>query len=282
MNERNTRPRLKWHMLRRRKSDAPFLRENLVAALRAGAACEVDLNFTADGHALCLHDATLDRETTGHGRVADVTRAEVERLRQRSPSGAVRATAPLFLEEVVDTVRSIGVAAPALVQLDVKTRAQALTRAACERFAQTLRDDADAFIASAYEWGTVRRLVDATAALHAGFDPLVFYPRTFDLAADTYRAIAARTLATAPGASIYYLEARLILAALERGVNLVQEVGVTGARVDAWTIDPEFPNLRNALQRLIQAGVAQITTNDPEQLTSILAPIAAEIATASH
>jgi len=276
MNERNPTPRLKWHMLRRRRSDAPFLRENLVAALHAGAACEVDLNFTADGHALCLHDATLDRETSGQGRVADATRAEIERLRQRSPTGAVLTTAPLFLDEVVDIAQSIGVAEPALVQLDVKTRAQALTRDACERLARTIGDGADTFIASAYEWDTVRRLVDATAGLHAGFDPLVFYPRTFDLAAEAYRAIAARTLATAPGASIYYLEARLILAALERGVNLVHEVGVTGARVDAWTIDPEFPNLRDALRRLVHAGVAQITTNDPEQL----APIIAESATA--
>ena len=116
--------------------------------------------------------------------------------------------------------------------------------------------------------------------LHAGFDPLAFYPRSFDLDADGYREIAARTLTTAPGASIYYLEARLILEALRRGVNLVHEVGVTGAHIDAWTIDAEFPNLRDALQRLIHAGVAQITTNDPEQLTSILAPIVAENTTA--
>src|SRR6185503_11718058 len=66
--------RLKWHMLRRRKSDAPFLRENLVAALKIGAACEVDIAFTADGHALCLHDPSLDRETTGRGLVATTTR----------------------------------------------------------------------------------------------------------------------------------------------------------------------------------------------------------------
>lgn len=78
-----TAPRVKWHMLRRQKSDAAFLRENLVAALEIGAACEVDIVFTADGHALCLHDRTLDRETTGHGRVADMTRAETERLHQR-------------------------------------------------------------------------------------------------------------------------------------------------------------------------------------------------------
>jgi hypothetical protein len=40
--------RLKWHMLRRRKSDAPFLRENLVAALKDGAACEVGAGARVD------------------------------------------------------------------------------------------------------------------------------------------------------------------------------------------------------------------------------------------
>ncbi len=186
--------------------------------------------------------------------------------------------APLFLDEVTATVASIGVAAPALVQLDVKTRAQALTTAACEQFRSTLDGCADAFIASAYEWEAVARLVAATPGLHAGFDPLAFYPRTFDLDADAFRAIAARTLSTAPRASIYYLEARLILAALERGVNLVREVGVAGARVDAWTIDPEFPNLHDALRRILDAGVAQITTNDPERL----GPIVTQIATAAR
>ncbi len=274
MNARNPTPRLKWHMLRRRKSDAPFQRENLVAALRAGAACEVDLTFTADGHALCLHDSILDRETTGHGRVADATRAEIEQLRQRSPTGAVLTTRPLFLDEVCATVASVGVAAMALVQLDVKARAQTLNAAACETFARALGDGADAFIASAYDWDVVARLVAASRGLHAGFDPLLFYPRSFDLDADAYRAIAARTLATAPGASIYYLEAKLILAALERGVNLVREVTVAGARVDAWTVDPEFPDLHGALQRLLDAGVAQITTNDPEQLGPIVTQIA--------
>lgn len=274
MNVRNRTPRLKWHMLRRRKSDAPFQRENLVAALRAGAACEVDLTFTADGHALCLHDSTLDRETTGHGRVADATRAEIERLRQRSPTGAVLTEQPLFLDEVCATVASVGVAAPALVQLDVKARAHTLNAATCETFARALGDGTDSFIASAYDWDAVARLVAASRGLHAGFDPLLFYPRSFDLDTDAYRAIAARTLATAPDASIYYLEARLILAALERGVNLVREVTVAGACVDAWTVDPEFPDLPTALKRLLDAGVAQITTNDPERLGPIVAQIA--------
>ncbi|MBK7471344.1 MAG: hypothetical protein IPI73_12670 [Betaproteobacteria bacterium] len=117
-------------MLRRRKSDPPFLRENLATALQDGVACEVDLAFTADGHALCVHDSTLDRETTGHGPVAEVTRAQVERLVQRGSDGKGLGSAPLFLDEIVATVRESGVRAPALVQLDVKAPAGALTRTA--------------------------------------------------------------------------------------------------------------------------------------------------------
>jgi glycerophosphoryl diester phosphodiesterase len=268
-------PRLKWHMLRRRKSDAPFMRENLAAALHSGAACEVDIVFTADGHALCLHDQTLDRETTGRGPVANMTRAAIERLRQRDPDGAALDTAPLFLDEVVAFTTAIGVAAPALVQLDVKARARALTPVALERIARVLEGSSDAFIASAYEWAAVSRLVAAAPGLHAGFDPLTFYPRSFALDAEGFRGIAARTLATAPGASIYYLEAKLIIAALERGVDLVREVTGAGALVDAWTIDADHPELAHVLRRLIDVGCHQITSNDPEHLAGVIAGITA-------
>jgi glycerophosphoryl diester phosphodiesterase len=257
-------------MLRRRKSDAPFLRENLMAALRIGAACEVDLQFTLDGHAVCLHDSMLDRETTGHGRVADTMRGAIERLRQRAPDGAPLQSTPLFLDEVTATVRATGVAAPALVQLDVKTRGAALAPEALERLSRLLDGAADAFIASAYEWAAVQHVVAAAPGMHAGFDPLAFYSRSFDLDADGYRAIAARTLTTAPGASVYYLEARLILEALRRGVNLVYEVGATGAQVDAWTIDADLPRLDDVLRSLIRAGVHQITSNDPEHLSRLI------------
>jgi glycerophosphoryl diester phosphodiesterase len=266
-------PRVKWHMLRRRKSDAAFMRENLAAALHVGAACEVDIVFTADGYALCLHDRTLDRETTGHGRVADTTRAEIECLHQRGSDGAALDSVPLFLDEVVRAVSVIGVKAPALVQLDIKTHARALTRVALEHFARVLRDNTDAFIASAYEWETVQRVVAAAPGLHAGFDPLAFYPRSFALDAAGFREVAVRTRATAPDASIYYLEARLILAALERGVDLVREMSGAGALIDAWTIDADYPQLADVLQQLIRIGCHQITSNEPERLAGIIEAI---------
>ena len=267
-------PRLKWHMLRRRKSDPPFLRENLVAALRAGAACEVDVQLSRDGHALCLHDRTFDRETTGSGRVAHATRSEIERLRQRAPDGAPLQSPPLFVEEVVGAVTDLGVTGRAIVQLDVKVRAAEWSPAALDRLSTLLGGRADAFIASAYDWGAIEAIVGAVPGLHAGYDPLALYPRSFALDADGFRAVASRMRAIAPSASIYYLEAQLVLAALDRGVNLVEAVARDGAQVDAWTIDADHPQLETVLRRLVEAGVHQITSNDPEHLTAIVGDLA--------
>ena len=131
--------------------------KNLVAALRAGAACEVDLTFTADGHALCLHDATL---TARRPDTAVLRRDACHDSNNSANECYWRGVNDysLFLDEVCDTVASVGVAAPALVQLDVKARAQALSVATCETFARTLGNRTDAFIASAYDWDAVTRL----------------------------------------------------------------------------------------------------------------------------
>lgn len=263
-------PRLKWHMLRRRKTDAAFQRENLAAALRNGAACEVDVVLTSDGHALCLHDLTLDRETTGQGPVAAATRATIERCRQRGPDGAALVAAPLFLDEVAAAVAAHGAVAPASVQLDVKVAAQALTTGVLDRIAGVLGHHADAFIASAYDWQTVQCLVAAAPGVRTGFDPLDFYPRSLQLDAEGFQSIAARTLEAAPNASMYYLEASLILAALEWGVDLVHEVTGAGAQVDAWTVDADHPHVSDVLRRLIDLGCHQITTNDPQRLARII------------
>lgn len=268
-------PRLKWHMLRRRKSDPAHLRANLEAALRAGAACEVDIVFTADGHAVCLHDLALDRETTGSGPVAAQTRAAIERLRQRGADGAPLDSPPLFLDEVVDSVRRIVVAAPALVQLDVKPPASDLTPAALAGIAVTLGAEADAFVAGGYDWSVIEAIRRAVPGLHAGFDPLAFYPRSFALDAAQFQALGARARRTAPDASIYYLEATLVLAALDKGVDLVAAVSGGGARVDAWTIDADRPDLPNVLRRLVEVGCGQITSNDPDALGPILEEMAA-------
>ncbi|MBI1313580.1 hypothetical protein GC176_19995 [bacterium] len=63
-------------------SDRP---ENTIAstlrAIETGAtAVEVDVRTTSDGHLVLLHDATLDRTTSGSGKVNDLTFADVRKL----------------------------------------------------------------------------------------------------------------------------------------------------------------------------------------------------------
>ncbi|WP_066069616.1 glycerophosphodiester phosphodiesterase [Neobacillus soli] len=41
---------------------------------------ETDLHITKDGHLVAIHDPTVDRTTNGHGRVADMTLKEIQKL----------------------------------------------------------------------------------------------------------------------------------------------------------------------------------------------------------
>lgn len=256
-------PRLKWHRLRRRAGDPAFARANLRPGLEAGAAIEIDLVVTGDGHFLCIHDQMLDRETTGRGPVRAATRAEIEKLGQRGNAGEPLETSPLFFDEVVAEVRSVGADDGGLVQIDLKEPGERLSEAEVGSLAALLGADARRFVVSGTEWEPVQRLVRAAPGLRFGFDPLRFYRDGLPQDAGGFEAIAARTLATAPGAGIYYLEARLVLAALGCGVDLVGLVRREGAEVDAWTLDPTTPGLEETLRALLRVGCDQITTNDP-------------------
>jgi len=58
--------------------------ENTLAGFRACLGLRVgfewDVRRTKDGQLVCLHDETVDRTTSGKGRLADLTLAELRRL----------------------------------------------------------------------------------------------------------------------------------------------------------------------------------------------------------
>ncbi|MGA7607078.1 MAG: glycerophosphodiester phosphodiesterase family protein, partial [Anaerolineales bacterium] len=50
-------------------------------ALSQGAdAIELDVNLSADGEVVIIHDSTVDRTTNGHGRVAQLSLTELRSL----------------------------------------------------------------------------------------------------------------------------------------------------------------------------------------------------------
>lgn len=62
---------------------------------------EVDLQMTKDSVLVVMHDETLDRTTTGSGKVSDYSLTDLQLLRLRSPIGVVTREKIPTLEEVL-------------------------------------------------------------------------------------------------------------------------------------------------------------------------------------
>jgi glycerophosphoryl diester phosphodiesterase len=240
--------RLKWHKLRQRASDPPFARANLRAGLAAGASLEVDLRRLACGAFVCLHDALLESETMGQGRVAGIDAAAIGRLEMRDAPGE----RPLLLDGLAAVVRAGPCAPDALVQLDLKDgEIEAASRAI---FAEALNDVAGHLILSGCDWDAVRRLGGAMPGLALGYDP---YDDGGDDPAEAMRAIRER----ASEADTIYLHRDLVRTAQEQGDPLVVRLRAHGHRVDCWTIDYGSPDAVANIRAAIAAGCDQITTN---------------------
>lgn len=259
--------RLKWHKLRRAADMPAHDRRSLAEGVAAGALMEVDLQLTADDHWVCLHDATLDAETTGTGPVAGTTRKAIERLRQRDQSGAPLATPPLFLDELLQHLARH--ATGARLQLDLKLDGRSIEGLARARFGAAVAPQAVLVDIGAHDWQAVVDLASLAPGCRAGFDPLELVaggdsPRLADKAAA--EAFAQAMLAAAPGARMLYLYHRLITEAAGFGIDLVGIAHAHGREVDCWTIDPDLDQLEPLLRHLFRVGCDQLTTNAPVAL----------------
>ena len=103
--------------------------ENSIAAITAtgraipGAIVEIDAVLTRDGKLVLMHDDTLDRTTTGDGKVADLTLAEVKAVRLTAPNGALTDEAPPTLAEALAAANEVG----AIASIDLKPADEAAT-----------------------------------------------------------------------------------------------------------------------------------------------------------
>ncbi|MBI1779428.1 MAG: glycerophosphodiester phosphodiesterase [Proteobacteria bacterium] len=253
--------RLKWHCLRKSRDDVPFTLERLVDGLKLGASLEVDLRLHADGGFVLLHDETLDRETTGSGRVADATLDVLRALVMRAADGRPSRQRLILLEDIVKVVRLQG-HPNALVQLDLKAKDAVLDEGVIEAFRDITAPFSGQFILGGDDWAAVTRLAAAVPALAVGFDPC---PHGGLVLTDTRSALdfAEWALAASPGARMLYLHYPLILRAQELDVDLVAKIHAQGKQVDAWTFNTDQPDADAVLGRLIDLRVDQITTDEP-------------------
>lgn len=101
--------------------------ENCIATFentlrRTFAIMEIDPRYAKDGTIVVHHDATLERTTTGKGRVAEMTVRELKRLSLKDAEGAVTGFQIPTLDEVIEWAR--GKTVLVLDQKDVPVEAR--------------------------------------------------------------------------------------------------------------------------------------------------------------
>lgn len=262
--------RLKWHRMKRRIGDVPFTASVLAEAFALGASCEVDLRVTGEANFAVLHDDTLDRETTGSGRVASAEDAAIRALRMRTPEGGETAEPVLLLDDLAG-LASRDAAPGTLVQLDLKEDAPAITEPVVARFAALLAPVADRFVLSGGDWAAVSRLVEAVPGLAAGFDPCDDEALGRLHSAADFDAFVDGALTRAPTASTIYLAYPVILKAAAMGYDIVGAFHAAWRLIDAYTLNTTHPDAAATLRRLVGLKVDQVTTDEPLRLAALYA-----------
>lgn len=267
---------LKWHRGRRVGSDPVFTGARILEGMAAGASVEVDLVVTGDAGFAVLHDLTLDRETTGLGPVVAASDAQIRALRLRGNDGAPIEEPVMLLGDVSALMASGQLRDDALLQLDYKEDARALTPQAVENFARAVAPVARNVILSSGDAEAVAMLAQGLAALpggiklRTGFDPSDETRFRAALATGALGQFVADALRAAPEAELIYLHWQMVTTAADAGFDLVAAFHAHGKRIDAWTIRDISPESVAHVRRLLDLKVDQITTDDPEGLLAAL------------
>lgn len=219
--------------------------ENSMAAFRgaisAGAdAVECDVHLSADGEAMIMHDATLDRTSSGRGPVAERSAAELAAVKLISAGGE-------GLPRLSDL---LGLVAEGSAGLQVEVKANRQGRPDPALLAHTL-SELDRFGLRARTEIIVFEAEIAAAAVQAGGLRNVawlFGASTFrQLGVENVLAVARRTGVSMVETHESVMDAAL-LAAL-RGAGL---------RVGAWAA-----NHAETIGRMLSLGLDAIATDDP-------------------
>ena len=215
--------------------------EGTAAAIRAAAHAgagmvELDVQMTRDDRLVVFHDATLERTTTGSGRLTRHRYAEIARLDAGSWFH------PRFASERILLLSHALRLAPATMQINVElkgTERRTLLLARLQRL--------------------VRRLGVARRLLVSSFDPALLAPQTAPAAARALicRRAAAQSLQRAIrlGCVAWHPHHTVLTPAR------VAQAHAAGLRVHAWTVDD-----RRLARTLISWGVDGVFTNDPARL----------------
>ena len=222
--------------------------ENTMLAFRRAMeygvdALELDVHLTRDGGLAVIHDPTLDRTTTGSGRVRDRTLAEIKQF------DAGRGEQVPSLDEVFALVRPT----PVRLCVEVKGETEAEELNIAEAVVQSLEhaDFLGRAIVTSFSPAALLKVRALQPALPTMLDP---WPQDGTLAP---RQICKQTLRA--GANCLSFDFRFVTPAV------ADECRLTGLALWPWA-----PDGADEIRRMAQLGVPGIMTDRPEVLNRVL------------
>ncbi|WP_165190602.1 glycerophosphodiester phosphodiesterase family protein [Caulobacter soli] len=248
------------------------LPENSLAALDRCVALgvdmvEIDIRRTADGALVVMHDPTVDRTTNGHGKVSELSLAQVQALRLKASKGG-SAEAPPTLEAFLAWAQG-----RILINLDVK-------EPIAEQVAQVV------LASGVSDQVLVKARPEAGAAPMADLPPysgLAFMPMVGAAKGRAFRDPASITaiqvlaenripaieLCDLRRSEFKAVRAAARLARVRLWSNALAQKGLKGAWTRAWAGGAAADG-RRTWTRLVGDGVSVIQTNRPAALLDYL------------
>lgn len=230
--------------------------ENSLLAFRNALALgadflELDVHLTRDGEVVVIHDATLERTTTGAGPVRERTLAELGAVRLKDRHGAV-------LEEgipTLDQVVALAAAGRRQLLLEIKTDERRRRYPEIEEkvFAVLDRHRFTSFtVVMAFEAATWRRLRELRpdARVAALYSARMLRPA--DVAAEL------EALRQAGVGFVGLDQARV-------NADVARQARLAGLTLGVWTV-----NEREAIARFIDQGVGVVITDRPDLAKELL------------
>ncbi len=230
--------------------------ENSLLAFRNAMALgadfiEFDVHLSKDGEVVVIHDATLDRTTTGSGPVKDRTVAEIKALRLKDRSGAVTGETVPTLDEVA----AVAARGKRRMLLEIKVDASKARYPGIEEKVLAILDRhaiAASTVVMSFEAPTWRRVRElrpdiATCALYSA---RMLSRSTLAAELDALRSAGVGFI----GVEHSVVDAVAVAQAQRAGIGL-----------GAWTVNDPAD-----MKRLIGAGVTILITDQPDVAKTLL------------
>jgi glycerophosphoryl diester phosphodiesterase len=243
-------------MVAAHRGGAQLWPENSLLAFRNATALgadylEFDVHETRDGELVVIHDATLDRTTTGAGPVRARTLAELRTLRLKDRTGTVTGEIVPTLDEVV----RLGAEGGRQLLLEIKVDEAGARYPEIEEKVLAILDRhamAQRVVVMAFEEPTWRRVRQLRPAIRAGalYSGRSLQGQRLDDVLDSCRRA---------GVAFVGLQHALLTPEV---VAQARRVGLT---LGAWTV-----NERNALARVIALGPAIVISDRPDLAKELL------------